>query len=167
MRKGRAITVLEIALGLLPASVVLLPLLMAGATGTAVAVVVILADGSRPFSTRLTMALPSAGIILWVLCATVGMLALWVAVLSRQEVDHRPRARAVLITSLVCGSVAAILWLYDMGRTTHDLKTWAVWIGFLGGPLIVSARHLFVLVRDWRSQSRDPVDPPPKTATGG
>ena len=109
MRKGRAITVLEIAFGLLPASVVLLPLLIAGATGTAVAMMVILADGSKSFSTRtrLLMALSSAGIILWVLCAMVGMLALWVAVLSRQEVDHRPRARAALITCLVCGSVAA------------------------------------------------------------
>jgi hypothetical protein len=118
------------------------------------------------FSTRLIMALSPAGIILWVLCATVGMLALWVAVLSRREVDHRPRARAVLIICLICGSVAAMLWLYVMGRTTHDVKAWAIWLGFLGGPLIVTTRHLIVLVRDWRSQLRDPADAPPKIFEG-
>jgi len=164
MRKGRAITVLEIAFGLLPTTVILLPLLMAGAMGAAVAAVVMLADGSKPFSTRLIMVLPPAGIVLSVLTATLGMLALWVAVLGREEVDHRPRARVVLVTCLVCGSVAALRWLYVMARESYDLKMWATWIGFLGGPLIVSARHLFLLVMKRRAQSRPPAGPPPKAA---
>lgn len=164
MRKGRAITVLEVAFGLLPATVVLLPLLMAGAMGAAVALIVILADGSKPFSTRLIMVLPPAGIVLWVLVATLGMLALWVAVLGPEIVDHRPRARVVLVTCLVCGSVAAILWLYVMGRMSSDLKAWVTWIGFLGGPLIVSTRHLFLLGTKRQALSRPQAGPPPKAA---
>ena len=147
MRKERAITVLEIALGLLPATVVLLPLLVAGATGAAFAGAMILADRSRPFSVRLTMVLPPVGIILWVLSAALGMAALWVSVLARKMVAHKSRARVLLAVCLLCGSVAAILWLYVMSRASYDVKTWAIWGGFLAGPLIVSTRHVFLLDR--------------------
>ena len=141
MRKGRIITVLEVALGLLPATVVLLPLLMAGAGGSAIAVLAILADGAKPLSMRLTMALPPVGIVLWVLSAALGILALWISMLGRETVAHQPRVRVGLVACLLVGSVAAILWLYVMGtgRESHDLLSWAIWIGLLGGPLIVSA----------------------------
>ena len=165
MRKGRIITVLEVALGLLPATVVLLPLLMAGAGGSAIAVVAILADVAKPFSTRLTMALAPVGIVLWVLTAALGMLALWISVLGRETVAHQPRVRVGLVACLLGGSVAAILWLYVMGRGPgRDLLSWAIWIDLLGGPLIVSARHLVLLVMNQRTPARQAASPPPKSA---
>jgi hypothetical protein len=166
MRKGRIITVLEVALGLLPATVVLLPLLMAGAGGSAIAVLAILADGSKPFSMRLTMALPPVGIVLWVLSAALGMLALWVSVLGRETVTQQPRLRIGLVACLLGGSVAALLWLYVMGtgRGSQGLLSWAIWIGLLGGPLIVSTRHLILLVMNQRTPARQAAAPPPKSA---
>ena len=164
MRKGRIITVLEVALGLLPATVVLLPLLMAGAGGSVIAILAILADGTKPFSMRLTVALPPVGIVLWVLSAALGMLALWISVLGRETVAHRPRVRVGLVVCLIGGSVAAILWLYVMGtgRGSPGLLGWAIWLGLLGGPLIVSARHLLLLVMNQRTPARQAGDPPAK-----
>ena len=166
MRKGRIITVLEVALGLLPATVVLLPLLMAGAGGSAIAVVAILADGAKPFSMRLTMALAPLGIVLWVLIAALGMLALWISVLGHESVAHQPRVRIGLVACLLGGSVAALLWLYVMGTGpgSQGLLSWAIWVDLLGGPLIVSARHLVLLVMNQRTPARQAAAPPPKSA---
>jgi len=158
--------VLEVALGLLPATVVLLPLLMAGAGGSAIAVLAILADGAKPFSMRLTTALLPVGIVLWVLSAALGMLALWISVLGHETVAHQLRVRVGLVACLLGGSVAAILWLYVMGagRGSPGLLGWAIWIGLLGGPLIVSARHLVLLLMNQRTPARQAVDAPPKSA---
>jgi hypothetical protein len=166
MRKGRIITVLEVALGLLPATVVLVPLLMAGAGGSAIAVLAILADGTKPFSMRLTMALPPVGIVLWVLSAALGMSVLWISVLGRETVAHQPRVRVGFVACLLGGSVAAILFLYVMGtgRGSPDLLSWAIWIGLLGGPLIVSTRHLVLLVMNQRTPARQAAAPPPRSA---
>src|SRR5262245_6104431 len=160
MDKRRIIVAFEVVLGLLPATVVLLPLLMAGAGGFAIAILAILAGGAKPLSARLTMALPPVGIVLWVLSSGLGMLALWISVLGRETVAHQPGLRAGLIGCLLGGTVAAILWLFvmGMGRGSPGLLTWAIWIGLLGGPLIVSMRQLFLLVMNRQAQAKQAAD---------
>ena len=152
MRKTGALTLLEIILGL-PATVLLIPFAMAGATGAAFAAMAILFDRSIPSSARLTMLRVPAEFILWTVGAMVGLSALWLAVLGELDVTHRPRLRLVLILGLLVGIVAALRWLFVMGQSSenYDRATWATWLGLLAGPIVVGTRHLLLLVKPHRA----------------
>ena len=149
MRKTGVLTLLEIILGL-PATVLLIPFAMAGATGAAFAAMAILFDRSIPSPARLMMLRVPAELILWILGAMVGLSALWLAVLGEIDVTHRPRLRLVLILGLLVGIVAALRWLFVMGHENYDRATWATWIGLLVGPIAVGIRHLLLLVKPHR-----------------
>jgi hypothetical protein len=145
------VTVVEIVL-LLPASLLLVPLLLAGALGAAFAILGNLVQGDLPLSARLVIALQSLKLIAWVAAAALGMASLWALVIEPEE---RPTAglRVLLAAGLLVGIVAALTWLYVMGsgRTAYDAQTWLVWIVALGGPLIVAVRHLILIAAAWRA----------------
>jgi hypothetical protein len=139
----------EIILGPLPATLLVLPFAMAGAAGTAFAAAAILADRAIPFSSRLMMLRGPGELMLWILSAVLGLSALWFAVLADEmEVPHRSRLRVVLILGLLVGIAAAVRWLFVMGRSgeNYGRATWVTWIVLLLGPIVVGARHLFLLV---------------------
>jgi hypothetical protein len=143
----RAATVLEVIL-LLPASVVLLPLLVFGALGSAFALPVLLVQTNLTPVQRLGAALLPLTTLLWVLAASVGMAAAWLAALAPHIAATRGW-RVVLAAALMAGILAAVVWLYVMGtsRERYDAQTWALWIAMLGGPLVVAVRRLVVLTR--------------------
>jgi hypothetical protein len=146
----------EIILGALPATLLVLPFAMAGAAGTAFAAAAILADRAIPFSARLMMLRGPGELLLWISSAVLGLSALWFAVLADEmEVPHRSRLRVALILGLLVGIVAAVRWLFVMGQNSENYgrATWVTWIGLLLGPIVVGTRHLFLLVTrgsEWR-----------------
>jgi hypothetical protein len=130
--------VVEAALGLVPATFLLLPLLLAGAFGTAIAAV---AGGSVDWAT--------AKLIGWVLAGALGIAALWVVVLRDGGAGLRPGGRLMLTVGLLLGVAAATRWIWVMRTSGHPYgpATWAVWLLFLGGPILVAS---FRLVQLWR-----------------
>jgi len=153
MQTQHLVTILELAVGPLPATILLFPFAIGGAIGSGFAVFMILADRTNSFSTRATMLLIPGVSILWTLSAMLGVSALWFAVITREmNVTHRPRVRNILVIFLLVGIVAAVPWLVVMGtgRETFDRSTWAVWIVLLLGPIVVGSRHLLLLVMERR-----------------
>lgn len=130
---------MEAAFGLAPATLLLLPFLLVGALGTVFAIA---AGGA--------MDRPTAMLIVWALAGTVGIAALWVAVLNDGAARLSQGARVVLSVGLLLGIVAAARWLWVMSTSGHryGAATWGVWLVLLGGPLVVAA---FRLVQLWIS----------------
>ena len=125
--------VAELALGLVPATFLLLPFLLAGALGTAMATV---ASGALDWATGL--------LIGWVLAGVLGISALWVAVLSDGAARFSPGSRLVLGVGLLLGIAAAARWIWVMGTNGHryGAATWIVWLVLLGGPLVIASLRL-------------------------
>jgi hypothetical protein len=130
---------MEVALGLVPATFLLLPLLLAGGLGTAIAA---LASG----------AIEPAIVILigWVVIGVLAIAALWLVVLSDGAVNRGRRVRFVLAAGLLLGIAAAARWFWTMGTSSHryGAATWLVWLLLLGGPVLVASLRLKQL---WRS----------------
>ena len=109
--------VVEVALGLVPTTFLLLPFLLASALGTAMAAV---AGGAVD---RATVVL-----IGWVLAGVLGIAALWVVVLSDGAARLGRGGRLVLAVGLLLGIAAAARWLWVMGALlsppTKVVSTW-------------------------------------------
>jgi hypothetical protein len=118
---------------LAPATFLLLPFLMVGALGIAMAAV---AGGAIDRAT--------AVLIGWALGGTLGMVALWVVVLSDGAARLRHRSRLLLAVGLLLGIAAAMRWLWEMGTSGHryGATTWTVWLLLLGGPIVVASSRL-------------------------
>ena len=131
--------VVEVALGRVPTTFLLLPFLLASALGTAMAAV---AGGAVD---RATVVL-----IGWVLAGVLGIAALWVVVLSDGAARLGRGGRLVLAVGLLLGIAAAARWLWVMGTGGHryGAATWTVWLLLLGGPIVVAS---FRLVQLWSS----------------
>jgi hypothetical protein len=129
--------VAELALGLVPATFLLLPFLVAGALGTAMAAV---SGGAVDWAI--------AVLIGWVLAGLLGISALWVVVLSDGAARLSPGSRVVLTVGLLLGMAAAARWIWVMGTNgdRYGAATWTVWLLLLGGPVVVAS---FRLVQLW------------------
>jgi hypothetical protein len=125
--------VVEVALGLAPATFLLLPFLLAGALGTAMATV---AGGALDWATGL--------LIGWVLAGVLGITALWVVVLSDGGGDLSLGSRLVLAVGLLLGMAAAARWIWVMGTNGHryGAAAWTVWLVLLGGPFVIASLRL-------------------------
>jgi hypothetical protein len=136
------VAVAEIVLGPLLATLVLIPLLLAAAMGVALSIAATLAESSGSLADRFAGVRSQLPLFLWVGSATLGILALWPAVLRRPE-DAGLVARLSLIAGIVVGEMAATrwLWLMEHHRPDYDLQTWAAWLALLLGPMLVGARH--------------------------
>ena len=129
----------EVALGLAPATLLLLPLLLVGALGTVMAAV---AGGGIDWAT--------AALIGWVLAGVLGIAALWAVVLRDGAAGLSLGSRLVLALGLLLGMAAAARWVWVMGANgvRYGPATWTVWLLLLGGPLVVASSRLAQL---WRS----------------
>jgi len=142
---------LEIAIGLVPVTLVLLPFLAAGAGGLIVSVFATLADPEWPLSTRARMVLPTFGLLAWVAAAFAGVLAVWVMTLSIWGWRLRGKTiRVVVLLAFVAGIVAEGRWIATMLRPRHayDAGTWFVWLAFLIPPTVLGLLHLPEFVRE-------------------
>jgi hypothetical protein len=141
---------MQVVLGPLPATILLLPVLLAGGLGAAIALLATLFDPARSLG-EVWGTVASAGMILvWIGAGGLGVLALWAVVLEenpaflRQDIVRWP-----LAIGLALGLMAAIRWIWVMatGRHSYSTTTWVVWLGLLLGPVVLGAYHLVRLVR--------------------
>jgi hypothetical protein len=149
MARTRWVTIVEVVLGPLLATLCLLPFLLFGGVGIAFSILATLTDPSVPLSSSLAMVQPQLMLILWISSAAAGVAALWVAILGpEEEADFRPGVRLMLVACLLLGGLAASRWLWTMLRRepAYTASTWATWLALLLGPLVVGARHVWVLV---------------------
>ena len=125
--------VVEVVLGLAPATFLLLPFLLAGALGTAMATV---AGGALDWAAAVLIGLVLAGVL--------GITALWVVVLSDGGAGLSLGSRLLLAAGLLLGIAAAARWIWVMGTNEHryGAETWTLWLVLLGGPLVVASLRL-------------------------
>ena len=144
---GRWVRVL---LGPLPATVLLLPLLLAGGLGAAIGLVAGLVEPGRSAAERWATVTTTGTVLAWVAAAAAGVLALWVVVLAEPRPGlSKARLRWWLVAGLVLGLLAASRWLWTMAGGGHSYGplTWAVWLGLLVGPLVLGIYYLGLLLR--------------------
>jgi len=136
--------VMEVALGLVPATFLLLPLLLAGALGTAMTTV---AGGTLDWATCLLFG--------WAMAGVLGTAALWVVVLNDGGAGLGPGRRLMLAVGLLLGMAGAARWIWVMGTNGHryGAATWAVWLVLLGGPLVVASLRLPQLWNSHRGEA--------------
>jgi len=143
-RQQRLRLVLEVVLGLAPATFLLVPFLLAGALGVAIAAG---AGGTINWATAM--------LIGWTLGGALGIAALWVAVLSDGGASLGHPSRLVLAVGLLLGMAVATRWLWVMATSGHryDATTWTVWLLLLGGPLAIACFRLAQLYGSFRDGS--------------
>ena len=123
----------------------LLPLLVAGAFGSLLAIITIAGESSTPFRHRLFAMVLPATIIAWVVAAAIGMVAAWFLAFEQTldpSRDSRLR-RYLYLFCLLLGEIAGVAWLLVMSgqQGTSDAASWLVWLVLLAGPLIVGLHH--------------------------
>jgi hypothetical protein len=141
---------LRVLCGPLPATVVLLPVLIAGGVGAAFAAGAALLEPGRSAAERWAGIAAPGMFAGWVAAAGTGVAALWVIVLTDAPATLRQtRMRWWLVAGLCLGILAAGRWLWVMGAGGHryDRLTWGLWLGLLLGPLVLAIYYLALLVR--------------------
>jgi len=141
---------LRVLLGPLPATILLLPMLLAGGLGTLMALLTWAFAPGHSWDDRWAGITGTLPILLWVVAAGIGVLALWVAVLADSPAALRAAAgRWWLAAGLGIGVVAASRWMWLLATGTHatDASGWALWLVLLAGPLVLGIYYLGVLVR--------------------
>jgi hypothetical protein len=142
------LTIAEIIFGPLLATVFLVPFLTAGAMGVGFAILATLAEPSQQLSARFKTVQPQLMLIAWAVGAVVGVVALWVSILRREEEsDYHKQTRLILVACLLLGEVAALrrFWVMVHLEPAYGVLTWATWLCLLLGPILVSARQIWRL----------------------
>ena len=141
---------MQVVIGPLPATILLVPLLFAGGLGAGIALLATLFDPSRS-AAELWATVASTGTILgWIAAGGVGVLALWAVVLEKNPAFLRQGVvRWPLVIGLALGLIAATRWIWAMAAIRHSYgaMTWAVWLALLLGPVVLGGYHLVRLVR--------------------
>jgi hypothetical protein len=141
---------LRVLFGPLPATVLLVPLLFAGGLGATLALTTGILQPDRSLDERWAIVSSSGVILVWVAAAVIGVLALWLVTLSEGSPALRQGpARWFLAGGLLIGLVAAGRWLRLMAVAGHeyDPLTWIVWLGLLGGPVVLGSYYFIRLLR--------------------
>jgi len=150
LKKQNQRIVLEVLVGLVPVTFLLLPLLAAGAVGSPFAIFATLVDPQWPAAVRLQMILPLVWVDVWVVAAVAGVFAAWVLVLGSgtKFLDRRP-IRIGLAGFLLLGIIAELRWFHFLltGEKPYDFATWAWWVGLLLPPSVVGVLRLPSLFR--------------------
>ena len=140
----------QVVIGPLPATVLLLPILLAGGLGVIFALAAALVEPGATAASRWAAASSSARLLGWIAAADAGVVALWVVALAGSpDALKRTGARWWLVAGLGLGLVAAARWLALMSRAGHgyDAATWALWLGLLVGPVLLGTYYLLRLAR--------------------
>jgi hypothetical protein len=140
----------RVLLGPLPATILLLPVLVAGGLGAAIALVTALVQPARSAAERWASVTAPGLVVAWVAAAGVGVAALWIAVLADTPATLRQGLiRWWLVAGLGLGFLAAGRWLWVIGSSGHsyDRLTWGLWLTLLIGPVVFGLYYLVQLVR--------------------
>ena len=140
----------QVLIGPLPATILLLPVLLAGGLGAAIALLATIFDPSRSLA-EIWATVTTTGVILaWIVAGCLGVLALWVIVLEQNPAFlMQPTVRWPLAIALTLGLMAAARWIWTMAASRHGYgaMTWTVWLALLVGPIVLGAYHLAGLLR--------------------
>lgn len=132
------IRVVEIVL-VLPATAYLAPMAAFIALGMMFAV-------GQDAGLGITAELMLMGVVVSFLAAPVGMLSLWMTMLMPYDALARHRIlRILLLMGIGVGIADAVYWLWALSRHPHT--AWNIWLLMLAGPIMVSMRYAFRLVR--------------------
>ncbi len=138
-------------LALLPATLFLAPLTMAGTVGTGFALLGTVFNGNSP-----TMKLSAVGmILLFLLFMVVGcasLACLWVLLLGgMRRIKSRPALRGSAIGILILGlGDAAYFLLADREvkiAVASRLANTVIWAALLGLPMLLGVRYIYLLIR--------------------
>jgi hypothetical protein len=133
----RTITKMEIAIGLVPVTLILTPLLTWG-TGM-LALVGILEFASWP--QRIDELLGIGMLVLWGIAGLYGLLMVWIVTFeSDSAIQLSYRQRTVRIVGLIAGAAAAAVFYWSMikGASARNLIYWT--LVFLG-PTALGLKH--------------------------
>jgi hypothetical protein len=134
---------------LLPVSLLLAPLIAAGAVGMLLAVAASLLERSQPART----ALPSVRLLFLMLGALAGLAAVWIVlVLGPERVKQTRGRRTSLQICLLLGIAADLYWSLRMGGPASYIAKygavgWILWIVLLVPPLFIGVRQSYLLAR--------------------
>jgi hypothetical protein len=149
----------RVVFGLLPATVVLVPLLFASGLGAAIALAALLAEAGHSAAERWATVAQTSRILVWLAASGAGMVALWTVTLAGAARMRKAPARWWLVAGLLAGVIAATSWLWRMFARGHSdsAMTSAVWLAILVGPLTLAGYYIYLLFsfeRDSRSDDR-------------
>ena len=128
-------------LAILPATLLLIPLGASAAIGLTFALVQDFAAGFGGVALA-----PIVGLWIALVVPIIALVALWGAIAMSWLA--RPVDRSVRIAtrlSLVFGLVSTGYWLWALSRYAGSILSFAVWIGLLGGPVVIGIRYLIWL----------------------
>ena len=150
-------------LSLFPASLILAPLIAAGATGTLLAILTWLFKDTPPLRVRLVIIGGISGWLLLTLCALSGLAAAWLTLFYGPESVKKKRSgRWISQVCLTLGICAGVYWLHRMGTPAHYIREygitgWVLWILLLVPPIIVGTRQFYLLAAHKPSDPKDQV----------
>ncbi|HET9318889.1 MAG TPA: hypothetical protein VFO27_03910 [Bryobacteraceae bacterium] len=151
---------------ILPATMILMPLMFYGAMGTVAALVgAVRAGGAVTF-------VPVLSLLAQMVVGCASLTCVWILLVSAKTVYRDPLLRRLAIVILVSGLVDATYFLAGQSelnrRVTYGTRDALIWMGMLGLPMLVGARHLYMLLasghadggRNCSTDNRaDPRDP--------
>jgi hypothetical protein len=126
-----------------------LPVLFAGGLGAGLAWFSAVFGSDRSLAERWANIASTGFMLGWMAAAGVGLLALWVAVLTdTTAAASQTPGRRWLAAGLAIGLLAAgrLLWTMAAGGHSYGLRTWLVWLGLLLGPIVLASYYLVLLL---------------------
>jgi len=136
---------------ILPATMILMPFMFYGAMGTVAALVgAFRAGGAVTF-------VPVFSLLAQMVVGCASLTCVWILLVSAKTVYRDPLLRRLAIVILVSGLVDATYFLARQSelnrRVTYSTRDGLIWIGMLGLPMLVGARHLYVLLANGRADA--------------
>jgi hypothetical protein len=101
------------------------------------------------FKARLHDAVPVMALLLMMLAAAAGLGSLWLTILFGPDwVRERATRRITILLALTLGIAAVVYWFAQLDIPPHDAgsgKALLVWAALVLGPLVVAAKHVYIL----------------------
>jgi len=136
---------------IVPATVILMPFMFYGAMGTVAALV-----GAVRAGGAVTL-VPVLSLLAQMVVGCASLTCVWILLVSAKTVYRDPLLRRLAIVILVSGLVDALYFLAGQSelnrRVTYSARDALIWMGMLGLPMLVGARHLYVLLVSGRADA--------------
>jgi hypothetical protein len=131
-------------MAILPATVILMPFMFYAGLGMAFALV-----GAYRIRGNVIL-LPMLSLLVQLAVGCASLTCVWILLVSAKTVYRDPLLRRLAIVILLAGLVDALYFLAGQsefkGRGTSSARDALIWMGMLGLPVLVGARHLYVLL---------------------
>lgn len=143
--------IVEIILGPLPPTVLILPFGVGGLIGNIIAFFAIAADPDFGGGHQTTALANVFWQIASGLCVVVGLFALWVAVLfDARSLRSRGALFLGLLVALFLGAIQAMRWLLLILSSDYSLSTTLLWVFLTVAPLLVAGSRIVQMLRGHR-----------------